>query len=676
MYTVIILNKQSSDLLKDYKFLFKPYVDKGIIGFCDWNESGTDVKTSVPDLCDLIKGKKDWRAFIVNTDSIYGCSDFPMPKETNPFDYSEYDKNLLPHESEVPIIKLTHIIGGYTSLITKEFEKGFEYYDPEQGENVRIREAELSEDEFNGLSEKYDDITSVYIEKEISEEVKFMQKSMVNKYLFSDIRPTEIDLISTRKKADHDEKTVIEESWKNHLEMTSSNFWEVNKYPNNCRFLVYDITNQDNSFYKKELIEFWLTVLTLATNKVAASTLQAYRLYNVHVDVSKEELQKILNNHLNKLNSAYSFIKEQISLRPESSFGEDEELVPRQSVPVTIEKNEAKELFMNFDRIGWAKDYPEDETTFWKIQIKHKKNSLEKYLKTPRRVIDKSANYLKKKAESFRDEHYILDQFQIDDIKETMDNIEFDIISSEVKRAIDKKSIAQDISEIDKKVKKEIGLRMSKKMIIISGIILMLICLGGYLPYLISAGEIGADVFAAGVGIVALVLCVSAIGGIISLILQRRKLVNLMKDFNILMRKVTNDMRSFVGRFETYFTDICTYMKAVSVLDGTKKKSLGIDSVSNILLMHKRAIAAAAGKDNDMIISYDLKRIDEVITNVTTFFDVNHIPRENSLYYFEENLEEDDIPINSTGDTVTAPYKFIEKLWVEREDVYDEEEHS
>ena len=674
MYTVIILNKQSSDLLKDYKFLFKPFVDKGVIGFCDWNETGTDVKTSVPDLCDLIKGKKDWRALIVDTDSIYGYADRPTPKKNNPFDYSDYDKDPLPHESEIPLIKLTHIIGGYTSLVTKEFEKGFEFYDPEQGETVRVKESELSEEEVNSLSEKYDDITSVYIEKEVPEEVKSLQKTMMDKYLFSDIRPAEIDLIATRQKADHNERAAIEESWKNRLEMTSSNFWEVNKYPNNCRFLVYDITNQDNSFYKKELTEFWMSVLTLATNKIAASTLQAYRLYKIKVDVSKEELQKTLNTHLNKLNSVYAFVKEQISLRPESSFDEDEEIVSRQTIPVTIEKNEAKELFMNFDRIGLCKDHPEDESVFWKSQIKQKKNNLEKYLKTPRRVIDKSANYLKKKAESFKDDNYILDQFQIDDLKETMDNLEFEIVSSEVKRAIDKKSVDKKLAEIDGIVKKEIGFRMSRKMAMISGALILLVCFGGYLPYLISAGKVGSDNLFAALGVTTAVLCVSAIGGLISLILQRVKLVNLMKQFNTLMRNVVNDMRSFAGRFETYFSDICTYMKAVSILNGTKKKSFGTDSASNILLMHKRAIAAAASKDNELILSYDIKRIDEMVTNVTTFFDVNRAPRDNSLYFFEENLDEDDIPINSTGDKVTAPYKFIEKLWVEREDVYDEEE--
>lgn len=674
MYTVIILNKQSSDLLKDFKFLFKPFVDKGVIGFCDWNEAGTDVKTSVPDLCGLIKGKKDWRALIVNTDSIYGYMNRPAPKKNNPFDYSEFDKDPLPHESTVPMIRLTHIIGGYTALVAKEFEKGFEYFDSSLGEKVRVRESDLSEDELNELTEKYEEITSVYIEKEAPDEVKAMQKSMTERYLFSDIRPVEIDLVAARQKSDYSDRVRIEESWKNHLEMTSSNFWEVNKYPNNCRFLIYDIVNQDNSFYKKELTEFWLSILTLATNRIAASTLQAYRLYKLKVDVSKDALQKVLNTHLNKLNSIYAFVKEQISLRPENSFDEDEDIVTRQAVPVNIEKNDAKELFIQFDRIGLCKDYPEDERAFWKTQIKQKKHNLEKYLKTPRRSIDKSANYLRQKADSFRDEHYVLDRFQLDDLNETMEALEYNIISSEVKRAIDKNSVECKINDVDKTVRKEIGFRMSRKMSLISTIVFLLIVLGGYLSYLIAAGRLGSGNFIAASLATLAVMAVAAAGGVIALALQRTRLVNLMKQFNVFMHDVANEIHSYASRFEEYFSDICTYLKAVSILEGANQKASGMDCAANLLLMHKKAIAAAAAKDNDWLVSYDIKRADEIITNVTTFFNVNDSPRNNSLYFFETNLDEEDIPINSTGDMVTAPYKFIEKLWIEREDIYDDGE--
>ena len=41
MHTVIILSKHSSNLLREYRYLFQPFVDNGAISFCDWNESGT-----------------------------------------------------------------------------------------------------------------------------------------------------------------------------------------------------------------------------------------------------------------------------------------------------------------------------------------------------------------------------------------------------------------------------------------------------------------------------------------------------------------------------------------------------------------------------------------------------------------------------------------------------------
>ena len=83
---------------------------------------------------------------------------------------------------------------------------------------------------------------------------------------------------------------------------------------------------------------------------------------------------------------------------------------------------------------------------------------------------------------------------------------------------------------------------------------------------------------------------------------------------------------------------------------------------------------AAIERDEEWILSYGITRIDEMIPTVTSFFDPNVVPRENSLYYFAANDDENDIPINSTGDYVTAPYKFVEKLWIEREDLFDEEE--
>ncbi len=675
MFTVIIQSKRSSDLMKNHKFLFKPFIDDGSVAFCDWNESGTDVRSSVPDLYNIVRGKKEWRALIINTDSIYDYKGAVCPKQSNPFDFSDYDKEELPHESPIPIIRLTHIIGGYTATATKEFEKAFEYIDEETGEKIRVRESELTEEEIHKLSmEYYESLVSVYMEKETDSETERLQAELAEKYMFTDIRPTEIVLISTRKKVEDNERARIVESWKNHLEMTSSVFWERNKYPNNCRFLFYDISNTDNSMYQKELTEFWLSVLTLSINRISASTLQAYRLYKVHIDVSQEELSKIVNAHLNKMTSAYVFVKEQLKLRPNYTFDEEEEVITRQNIPVVIEKSEGKGLYMNFKEIGLCKDCPGDENGFWSSQLREKKRNLGDYLKTPRRAINKAALMLKMKSESYVGEYYELDKFQIADLREMMGELESKIISSGAENLVDKKKIDDDIRKLDKNVRREISFRLSKKTAIIGGIIILLVILAGFIPYLVRMYEISDKSFSAGIGLSLIMLVLSSVGGLIALLIQRVRIVNVMKGFNTLMRGIVGNVRAYASKFETYFSDICTYMKAQSILDGISIRKENALSNYSVLNSHRRALQSAIERDEEWIFSYGITRVDEMIPTVTSFFDPNVIPRENSLYYFVPNDDENDVPVNSTGDYITAPYRFVKKMWIEREDLFDEEE--
>ena len=131
LHTVIILNRHSSDLLKEYRFLFQPFADEGTVSFCDWNESGSDVMSSVPDLYKLIRGRKDWRAVIVNTDCLREISDPQLiPLGENPFDFinaSAEDDRGVPSESSVPLIRLTHMIGGYEPT-KEEYSEAYKEY--------------------------------------------------------------------------------------------------------------------------------------------------------------------------------------------------------------------------------------------------------------------------------------------------------------------------------------------------------------------------------------------------------------------------------------------------------------------------------------------------------------------------------------------------------------------
>ena len=671
MHTVIILNKHTSDLLKDFRFLFKPFVDEGTISFCDWNESGTDVYTSVPDLYKLIKGKTNWRAVILMTDSMNEKAKY-IADEKNPFDYPpEVLDGELPMESKIPLIRLTHILGGYPASNVKNFEKGFEYRDLESGQLVRVRESELTEEAIYALSDKYSDqLKSIYMEEIVPEEFVEAQKRLVEKYTFTDTLPREICIVATRKHRNDEDH--IYASWKTNLEMESSNFTVRNRYPSICRFLCYSIVNPENSMYLKELLELWLSVLTLAINKIPASTLQAYKLYRLGAIVSKEEMSEVLNDHLNKMEAVYGFVGERMKMRPEYSFEEEEDLVGVQRVPIIFEGKAGTDLFVETNYIGLSRDCPSDEIQKWHEEVREKQKGVEKYLKSPRRAIDKASTYMKDRTDSFIGDEYELDKFQLADLDEEIQRLEQEILTSDTRSIVDAAKIRRDVRDADRFVRKKMASRMRKSDVLWIGFAALLTYLLGFLPYIFRSAKMGKEELAAALSLAIVTLLVTAMGGLVALIILRKRMRQHMEKFNDVIDDMIVSVTSSAKKFEDYFTSVCTYMKAQSILIGTKLKDDSISSERFVLRAHKNALKACIKRDEELALSYGIKRDVEHIKNVTSFFDETKIPKDNSLYYFAADKSKLGIPVNNTGDEVRTPYAFVDKLLIEREDIFDD----
>lgn len=672
MHTVIILSKHTSELLKDFRFLFKPFVIEGTISFCDWNESGTDVQSSVPDLYKKIKGKQNWRAVVITTDSMHENSKNPIADEKNPFDFSEeaYEDGI-PRESRVPLIRLSHMLCGYPSLTVKNFEKGFEYLDEDTGEICRVRLSELPEEKIYYLSDKYgEQLKSIYLEEQISDEVRNAHQALLEKYTFTDTRPRELIMVSTRKHCNDEDH--IYASWKTQLEMESSNFCGRNNYPSICRFLCYSITNPENSMYMKELVEFWLAVLTLSINSIPASTLQAYKLYRLGLNVSEEELGGLLNNHLNRMSAVYQLIRERLKMRPEYSFEVEEDLVERQNIPVIFEGISAKDLFVDTKQIGLSRNCPRDELIFWNFEVREKQRDIEKYLKTPRRAIDKASQYLKDKAESFYGDEYELDKFQVIDLEEEIQHLEAEVLASDTRSIVDEVRIRAEIQKADKQVKKDISVRMRKETVVKIGVLLLVLYLAGYLPYVVNATRLGTEPFFSSFVLALGAVLVTAIGGVVALFLLRGRLIESIERFNDAIRNLIDRVNSSADKFEDYFSIVCSYMKAQSIYEGIRLKEDSVSSERFKLRAHKQALRVCMERDEELAASYGIKRNVEAVRNVTSFFNEEKLPKDNSLYFFEPARSNAEIPINDAGDLIRAPYTFVSKLFVEREDVFDD----
>ena len=672
MHTVIILSKHSSDLLKDFKFLFKPFLDKGIISFCDWNESGTDILSSVPDLYNLIKGKQEWRALVLGTDSMREQPLSYVADEKNPFDFpTECNEGGIPKESNVPVIRLAHMICGYPMSMVKNFEKGFEYIDENTGELVKIRESELTDEMLFQLTDIYgDSLKPVYMEEVVPEEMKKAQQKLIEKYEFMDVRPREVIFISTRKHP-MDEEDILT-SWKTQLEMSSSNFCARNKYPNNCRFMCYNITNAENSRYMRELMEFWLSVLTVAINRIPASSLQAYRVYRLGVDISTDEMDILLNEHLDKMEAVNLFIQNRMKMKPDYSFKPEEELVETQDIPVVFEGSTGKELMIDTSSVGLAKNCPRDEMMYWIQQVGEKQRNIDWYLKEPRRAIDKAAQYMKDRADSFYGEEYELDRFQVSDLNQEIERLEQEMLACDTRGIIDDKKIKAVIKDVDKQVKKDISIRMDKKTVILMGLVAFGAYFIGFMPYLYGAAVEGGKVFWTSLALAVGTLFVLGLGGLIALFVLRKRIIKSMSAFNHAIKQMINNVSTASKKFGDYFSVVCSYMKAQSVFAGIKLKGDSMYSERFVLRAHKQALNLSIKQSLEIAASYGIKRRAKAVQSVIGFFDEKKLPKYNSLYYYTTNRDVQNIPLNDTGDYVTSPYSFVAKLDIVREDIFDD----
>ena len=112
MYSVLIQNQQTADAFAKYHPFFLEALNSNSIGLCKWIETGTSIDTALPELRELTDNKEHWRAIIVRMEDGEAMKSFAASKR-NPFDFEiNQDHDTSVHESEVPLIRLTHMLGG------------------------------------------------------------------------------------------------------------------------------------------------------------------------------------------------------------------------------------------------------------------------------------------------------------------------------------------------------------------------------------------------------------------------------------------------------------------------------------------------------------------------------------------------------------------------------------
>lgn len=395
-------------------------------------------------------------------------------------------------------------------------------------------------------------------------------------------------------------------------------------------------------------------------------------LQPMQVEVSKEELAETLNSHLNKMEAASVFVQTRLKMKPENTFEDGVKIVEKQHIPVIFTEVTGRDLYISTKNIGLSRDCPTDEMMYWISNVREKADNVERYLKMPRRAIDRAALQVKSRAESFFDEEYELDRFQIEELEEELDTLELQILTSDTRSAVDAKQIQKKVKEIDKQVKKDIAVRMRRSVVISTGMLILFVYLMGYVPYIFDSLQNGGGAFTGALIVSLAATGIAASGGIIALFLLKKQIVASMDHFNELMRSVVSSVNGSARKYEEYFSALCTFMKAQSIYTGVTKRKDDVSERVRNLRTHKQALRTTIARDEELVAAFGIRRDVAFEKNVTRFFDEDKIPKYNSLYYYDIDGGRTEIPLNTAGDMIWAPYKFIAGLRIEREDLYED----
>ena len=644
MYSVIIQNQKTMDEFERYQPLFMEAINNDRIGVCKWIESGTTIDTAVPELCNLTNDKEEWRAIIVRFEDESAKEGFETDTQ-NPYDFIiNHDTNREFSETNVPLIRLTHMLGGIPKPeLSFRCEQIYE-------ENKAPR--------------------TVY-KPIVDEKQNEVYERLKKKYKFDGNAPSSILIVTVRNNFVNNEE--IGGAWLTHKESESSEFWKTNQYPSICRFVVCDFVDGGPVKRDGDEFNFWISVLLLAINDTDSSTLQAYRLYNLSTEVDNEIMAETFQNLVHKLKSSRFVIEEKIKREAREKLTLDPELPRyRMEIPVSIKLPKDSESLVRKKSFNLFSDGASTDVGIWSNQRHQSEKLLEKALLTAERTLDQTADRMKEFCTFDEDEVSALNRYQTEDLKRETDDIYSDIIKVQGMLPKSKVSEDEELSNSANKVKKYLLGRVMGSAAAYALLIAAIAIIVTVVPALfVSLTETTADIITLitiAFGEIALVL----IFAFVTLFVQKGKLNGLIDAYNQNLKSAFNRITNNATEYSRYMSDIVSHSRANSYLNLSKRKKHYSEKTSTLKYKHIKAINLFLerlhlwSKAYYLNVDFDTNYIDEHI-NV----DVSVLPTESKMYTFEFGATYP-VEINNSGEYIEAPFAFVKRIEIVREELYDD----
>lgn len=648
MYSVLILSQKSMESFQQFYPIFSEAVEKEKIGVCQWIEAGRNVETAVPELYDKISQKRAWRAVVVSieqeqTDDLYPTA------PGNPFDFKQNAgqtalkiENGRLVESEIPLIRLSQMLGGIPA--------------PEpQFEAVVVRE------EGRAPVLEYHPVRDA---ETLARKRAYDQWCEAN--TFQGQPPSEIVLLKIRRAVtSFDALAAVKDSWKLRMESDSSKFWQRNKYPHNCRFLFYDMNRRGSVGQIQDLFRLWTALLLIAENDIDPNVLQAHRLYGLYIDLDDKELTDSFQQIINKLNMAKYQLEKRMAAK---NVYDDDGKIPDYTVglPVSFQLPKASGIRFTDSDFGLAGGIGSGDMGAWENYTAHARSQLAELLQSTDRTLDQAAERLRLQCSYDAYEVRPLSRYQEVDFKDSLHEVYKDVLREQEALPQSPSAYQSDFRDYGEDVRKKIIQRMNIRQIlfaVVSAVAMMLLSL---LPGVID----GQSRYAAiGTGLA----CALILGATVMIVLtlQRRRLLRAVRQFQSQFQQVISELSRNATAYSNFLSSIASHIRGCSYLGIMKKMQQKKDSSYYFAQKHLKAIDAFMVKlahwSAAMHLSVDMHSVDiqELMDDKVDEIDYD------GLYSFDAGKNYP-VPLNRVGININSPFRFIRRLYIEREEVYDD----
>lgn len=648
MYSVLIQNQKTMDSFHQFRPIFMNALNQGDIGACLWGEAGTTIDTAVPELCDLVQDKEEWRAIIVRIEDGVCMQSVPTAPE-NPYDFliDEHEsEDAAVRESTVPLVRLTHMLAGIPAP-SIQFETEIKQ---EEGKEPRV----------------------VYVPF-VSEQDKQTYEELCKKYHFNGPRPSEILLISLRKKSEVNDEFLLK-SWRNNNETDRSKFWQRNNYPSICRFICVDMEDKGEVQRTADLFTVWTCVMLLATNSIDPSTLQAYTLHQVSATFDKEALAEVMQGTVSRSLGARHFIQKALQRELELEAKEDI-IVPdyRMQVPIVMKLPPRKDVSINPNAFRLTSKTTTSDAELWREMRDRAEKQMNNVTISANRALEQGADLMRNNWAFRDDEVYPLSKHQAEDMAAELDHLQKTIFEARTELP---EAISPDEATLEKlihAVKSFILERLTRHQALLCYALAAIAILLSFVPGFIRRPANSAPInWPPLLGAAIFALVAFGVAEVVPLLIQQMRLRGTLQRFNRFSSNIITRTAENATVYSRYMGDVASFMRGNSFLTWVRRKNYFRDEAQFYKRNHIVALSAFLQQLREwctafhLTISLEMAEVDDDFV-----MDTDLAPQINPLYSLEDQGNYS-VPVNATGDTVESPFRFIQRLNIRREELYDD----